>query len=144
MYKRCNLDLVICADQCQITAEWLTTQLFTSFPSDFGPLSQFSHPSLQSLLAIRQGGIGGNSSAWPPKLAATASVQSPNHWSKDIEYQWISCQDIQSRMGFMQEVFVTVLAAWPKSRDWYSWCGMLALLCYTWKSGTWLQSCWRV
>ena len=38
-----DVDLVIHVDQRQITADRLTTQLLTSFPSDFGPINQFGH-----------------------------------------------------------------------------------------------------
>ncbi|BDD61077.1 hypothetical protein MAP00_006152 [Monascus purpureus] len=38
-----DVDLVIHVDQRQITADRLTTQLLTSFPSDFGPVNQFGH-----------------------------------------------------------------------------------------------------
>ena len=38
-----DVDLVIHVDQRQITADRLTTQLLTSFPSDFGLVNQFGH-----------------------------------------------------------------------------------------------------
>lgn len=38
-----DVDLVIHVDQRQITADRLTAQLLTSFPSDFGSVSQFGH-----------------------------------------------------------------------------------------------------
>lgn len=38
-----DVDLVIHVDDRQITADRLTTELLTSFPSDFGPISQFGH-----------------------------------------------------------------------------------------------------
>ncbi|EYE98702.1 uncharacterized protein EURHEDRAFT_512883 [Aspergillus ruber CBS 135680] len=39
-----DVDLVIHVDQRQITADRLTTQLLTSFPSDFGPVNQLCLP----------------------------------------------------------------------------------------------------
>ncbi|CAG8908915.1 unnamed protein product [Penicillium egyptiacum] len=38
-----DVDLVIHVDHRSITAELLTRKLLTSFPSDFGPVSQFGH-----------------------------------------------------------------------------------------------------
>ncbi|OQD68889.1 hypothetical protein PENPOL_c002G01781 [Penicillium polonicum] len=38
-----DVDLVIHVDQRSITADLLTQRLLNSFPSDFGPVSQFGH-----------------------------------------------------------------------------------------------------
>ncbi|KGO45942.1 Protein of unknown function DUF1814 [Penicillium expansum] len=52
-----DVDLVIHVDQRAITADLLTQRLMNSFPSDFGPVSQFGHVIPAYKLRLPEGSI---------------------------------------------------------------------------------------